>query len=73
MRNLFSTARIREPLPIMRLRLPLCWFNRHVPRRNRAKWDGAHFTSTCRYCNADIRRREQGRWEKDWLESSEEQ
>jgi hypothetical protein len=53
----------------MRLHLPLRPFNRHVPRRDRAKWDGLNFVSSCRFCKASIRRLEQGRWKRDWLES----
>lgn len=45
---------------------PLCWFNRHTPIRDRAKWDGTHFVSTCRFCGSGIRRRSAGRWLKDW-------
>ncbi|HZU63652.1 MAG TPA: hypothetical protein VFF98_08210 [Novosphingobium sp.] len=51
----------------MALRLPLCLFNRHAPDRNRVKWDGLHFIGKCRFCGKPIRRRDKGRWEKDWL------
>ena len=64
----FADGAVRK-IRIMRLRLPLCWFNRHVPNRNRAKWDGLHFISTCRFCGARIRRREHGHWEKDWMDA----
>jgi hypothetical protein len=49
-----------------RLDLPLCWFNRHAPIRDRAKWDGTHFVSKCRFCGTAIRRRTTRQWHKDW-------
>jgi hypothetical protein len=55
----------------MRLRLPLCPFDRHAPRRDRAMWDGLNFVSSCRFRKAPIRRLEQGRWKRDRLESQE--
>jgi len=48
--------------------LPLCWFNRHVPQRRNAHWDGFNYTSNCKTCGRKIRRREGGGWVKDWLE-----
>ena len=55
----------------MRLPLPLCPFNRHAPQRDRAKWDGLNFVSSCRFCKARIRRLSQGHWKRDWLENRE--
>ncbi len=54
-----------------RIYLPLCLFNRHAPTHNRAKWDGMHFISICRFCGKNIRRREKGFWQKDWCEEGE--
>ena len=45
----------------------MCWLNRHKPRRNRIKWDGYHFVSKCASCGISIRRRDQNRWEADWM------
>ena len=56
---------------IMRLRLPLCLINRHAPRRNRARWDGLSFVSTCSWCDTRIRRDRDGRWMKDWVDTEE--
>ena len=53
----------------MRIRLPLCLFNRHAPVRNRAKWDGLSFVSTCKWCDTRIRRNPDGRWMKDWVDA----
>jgi hypothetical protein len=52
----------------MKLGIPLCWFNKHVPKRNRVKWDGISFIGHCRFCGAQVRRREKGGWVKDWVE-----
>ena len=52
----------------MPLQLPLCFFNRHTPVRNRTKWDGLHFISTCQFCGKPIRRRDKKRWEQEWLD-----
>ena len=54
----------------MTFRLPLCLFNRHAPNRNRVKWDGLHFVSTCRYCSKPVRRLDKGRWRADWMQNS---
>ena len=64
-------AELQEPQVIMRAILPLCLFNRHVPRRNRARWDGLSFISTCRWCNARIRRDPDGRWMQDWVDQEQ--
>ena len=54
----------------MKLGIPLCWFNRHTPNRNRVKWDGVSFVGTCRFCGDKVRRREKGSWVKDWTEQA---
>ncbi len=51
----------------MNLLFPLCWFNRHSPKRSRVKWDGLNFVGICRNCKKPIRRRDKGRWEKEWM------
>lgn len=54
----------------MKLGIPLCWFDRHTPNRNRVKWDGVSFVGACRFCGAKVRRREKGSWVKDWTEQA---
>ncbi len=49
----------------MKLGIPLCWFNRHSPKRSRVKWDGVSFVGHCRFCGVKVRRRENGGWVKD--------
>lgn len=49
----------------VKFNLPLCLFDRHVPRRSRVKWDGLNFVGPCRYCKQPIRRLDNGRWVKD--------
>lgn len=51
----------------MKIRFPLCLFNRHAPQRNRVKWDGLNFVGHCRFCKRDIRKKHYGSWHKDWL------
>jgi hypothetical protein len=50
---------------------PLCIFNRHTPSRRLAKWDGFNYVSTCKICGKQVRRRDSGRWLKDWLEETD--
>ena len=57
----------RSLAAIMSIRSPLCFFNHHTPNRHRAKWDGLNFVSKCKGCGKEIRRRDSGRWEKDWI------
>jgi len=47
-----------------RLGIPLCLLNLHSPVRDRAKWDGKHYTGTCRHCSEAIFRKERGVWKK---------
>ena len=49
----------------MDLRLPLCLFNRHSPRRSRVKWDGLNFVGYCRFCGKRIRKYDDKVWQKD--------
>ena len=50
---------------------PLCLFNRHVPDRRNAHWDGFNYVSTCKVCRRQIRRREGGGWRRDWKADTE--
>jgi hypothetical protein len=54
------------PLPALR-----CLFNRHVPRRSAAKWDGLDFVGTCRHCGARIRRKAHKTWLREWMEEAD--
>ena len=49
----------------MALRLPLCLFNRHAPRRNKVRWDGLNFVGTCRFCSKPIRKVNEKIWRRD--------
>ncbi|WP_144039887.1 hypothetical protein [Novosphingobium sp. TH158] len=49
------------------MRLSFCWLNRHTPTRDRARWDGTHFISTCRNCGKPIRRVTSKVWRKEWM------
>lgn len=51
------------------MQLPLCIFNRHTPVRNRTKWDGLHYISTCHFCGKPIRRLDKKRWKLEWLDA----
>ncbi|WP_206238462.1 hypothetical protein [Novosphingobium terrae] len=53
----------------MVLRLSLCLFGRHIPRRSRVKWDGTQFIATCRSCECAIHRKRKGGWRKTTDES----
>jgi len=54
---------------MMKLSIPLCWFNRHSPKRTRVKWDGLNFVGHCRHCGSHIRRHDDGGWSKEWVEA----
>lgn len=51
----------------MKIKFPLCLFNRHAPQRGRVKWDGLNFVGHCRFCKRHIRKKHYGGWHKDWL------
>ncbi len=53
------------------IRAPLCWVNWHAPFRRNAHWDGLNFVSTCKVCGKRLRRRDDGRWLKDLIETRE--
>jgi hypothetical protein len=53
----------------MKFAIPMCWFNRHAPKRDRVKWDGLNFIGHCRHCGAHIRRHPHGGWAKEWMET----
>ena len=55
----------------MALRLPLCLFNRHSPRRSKVKWDGLNFVGSCRFCDAPIRKVNDKVWRKDLSKDGE--
>lgn len=40
----------------------MCWFDRHAPLRDDAKWDGKYYVSPCKFCKKPIVRRERGIW-----------
>ena len=42
-----------------------CWFNRHSPRADEARWDGLAYCGTCEHCGTAIKRRRKGVWVKD--------
>lgn len=46
-------------------RLSLCLLNRHKPIRDRVKPESGGYIGTCRYCGANIRRKERGWWIRD--------
>lgn len=45
-----------------RLWIPLCWFDRHAPSRDDAKWDGKYYVGACKFCTKPIVRRDRGTW-----------
>ena len=45
-----------------RVWIPLCWFDRHTPARDDAKWDGKYYVAPCRYCGKEVVRRGRGLW-----------
>ena len=49
----------------MALRLPLCVFNRHSPRRSKVRWDGLNYVGRCRYCGQTIRKIDDKVWRKE--------
>jgi rRNA maturation protein Nop10 len=51
----------------LRIYLPLCWFNRHAPKRRTAKKDRDTFVAKCRFCGEKVRRMAPGKWKLDTL------
>ena len=48
----------------MNFRRLLCLFNRHTPNRNRTKWSGHFYVSTCTACGEPIHRIGKQKWRK---------
>ncbi|GAC1409201.1 MAG: hypothetical protein NVSMB69_10860 [Novosphingobium sp.] len=46
----------------MRLKIPICIFDYHRPKRDAVRWDGLSYLGTCWACNKPIRRDSRGRW-----------
>ena len=40
----------------------MCWFDRHAPVRDDAKWDGKYYVGPCRFCGKPVVRRGRGIW-----------
>ncbi len=50
------------PIRWSRLWIPMCWFNRHSPVRDDAKWEGKYYVGLCRFCGQPVVRRGSGIW-----------
>ena len=62
--NTAQDGKERMALLLMKLRFPLCLFNRHAPEADNVRWRGLNRASTCRWCKADIHQDTGKRWVK---------